>query len=77
MEIKIQKLKNNNTTSNLKKNKFHPEQKSYISKNSNISNTNINITINKNVINSKIIKLAHQNNIFQTKKKKVQKLKFR
>ena len=28
MEIKIQKLKSNNTSSNLKKfNKFHPEQK--------------------------------------------------
>ena len=75
MEIKIQKLKNNNTTSNLKKNKFHPEQKSYISKNSNISNTNINITINKNVINSKIIKLAHQNNIFSNEKEKSSKIK--
>ena len=75
MEIKIQKLKNNNTTSNLKKNKFHPEQKSYISKNSNISNTNINITINKNVINSKIIKIAHQNNIFSNEKEKNSKIK--
>ena len=66
MEIKIQKLKSNNTSSNLKKfNKFHPEQKSYINKNNNnISNTNNNISINKNVMNSKFLKLAHSNHIF-------------
>jgi len=77
MEIKIQKLKSNNTSSNIKKyNKYYPEQKSYISKNSNISNTNINITINKNFINSKIIKLAHPPaNIYSNEKEKNSKNK--
>ena len=61
MEIKIQKIKSNNTPSNIKKYiKFHHEQKSYISKNNhNISNININITNNKNIPNSKVLKLSH------------------
>ena len=77
MEIKIQKLKSNITSSNLKKyNKFHPEQKSYINKNNNnISNTNNNISINKNVMNSKFLKLAHSNHIFSNEKEKNSKIK--
>ena len=72
MEIKIQKLKSNNTSSNIKKyNKFHHEQKTNINKNSNnISNTNINIVINKNNANSKFLKLAHTNNVFSIEKEK-------
>ena len=76
MEIKIQKLKSNNTSSNIKKyNKNYPEQKSYISKNTNISNTNINISINKNLVNSKIIKLVHPPNIYSNEKEKNSKIK--
>ena len=75
MEIKIQKLKSN-TSSNIKKyNKFHHEQKTYINKNNNISNTNINISINKNIANSKYLKLAHSNNIISNEKEKNQKIK--
>ena len=72
MEIKIQKLKSNNTSSNIKKyNKFHHEQKTYMNKNTNnISNTNINIVINKNNANSKFLKLAHSNNVFSNEKEK-------
>ena len=72
MEIKIQKLKSNNTSSNIKKyNKFHHEQKTNMNKNSNnISNTNINIVINKNNANSKFLKLAHANNVFSIEKEK-------
>ena len=72
MEIKIQKLKSNNTSSNIKKyNKFHHEQKTNMNKNSNnISNTNINIVINKNNANSKFLKLAHANNVFSMEKEK-------
>lgn len=72
MEIKIQKIKSNNTSSNLKKyNKYHPEQKSYINKNhNNITNTNINVSISKNTGNSKILKLSHTNNIFSNEKEK-------
>ena len=76
MEIKIQKLKSNNTSSNIKKyNKYNPEQKSYINKNNNLSNTNINISINKNIVNSKIIKLAHPTNINSNEKEKNSKIK--
>ena len=77
MEIKIQKIKSNNTPSNIKKYiKFHHEQKSYISKNNhNISNINININNNKNIPNSKILKLSHSNNIFSNEKDKNTKFK--
>ena len=76
MEIKIQKLKSNNTSSNIKKyNKYNPEQKSYINKNNNLSNANINISINKNIVNSKIIKLAHPANINSNEKEKNSKIK--
>ena len=75
MEIKIQKLKSN-TSSNIKKyNKFHHEQKTYINKTNNISNTNINLSINKNIANSKYLKLAHSNNIISNEKEKNQKIK--
>ena len=59
MEIKIQKIKPNNTSSNIKKyTKFHYEHKN----NSNISNTNNAIYINnKNSFNSKNLKVANQN----------------
>ena len=77
MEIKIQKLKSNNTSSNLKKfNKFHPEQKSYPNKiNNNISNTNNNMNVNKNITNSKYFKLSHSNHIFSNEKDKNSKIK--
>ena len=77
MEIKIQKLKSNNTSSNIKKyNKFHHEQKTYLNKNiNNITNTNCNIIINKNSVNSKFLKLAHPNNIFSNEKEKNSKNK--
>ena len=72
MEIKIQKLKSNNTSSNIKKyKKFNHEQKAYIIKNNNnISNTNFNIIINKNTVNSKFLKLSQSNNIFSNEKEK-------
>ena len=72
MEIKNQKLKASNTSSNLKKySKHQTEIKSNIHKNNNISNTNSIFNINKNNNNCKLLKLAHTNNIFSIDKDKI------
>lgn len=67
MEIKNQKLKSSNTSSNLKKySKYQSEIRANIHKNHNNINTNsiFNINKNNNNNNCKLLKLPHTNNIF-------------
>ena len=72
MEIKNQKLKSSNTSSNLKKySKHQNEIRSHIQKNNNIFNTNNIFNINKNNNNNKLLKLTHTNNIFSNEKDKI------
>ena len=72
MEIKNQKLKSSNTSSNLKKySKQQKEIRTQIQKNNNISTANSIFNINKNNNNNKILKLTHTNNIFSNEKDKI------
>ena len=71
MEIKNQKLKSSNTSSNLKKFNKHQNEIKINYKNNNISNTNSIFNINKINNNCNLIKLAHSNNIFSIEKDKI------
>jgi len=76
MEIKNQKLKSNNTSSNLKKySKYQSEIRANIHKNHNNINTNsiFNINKNNNSNNCKLLKLSHTNIIFSNEKDKINK----
>ena len=78
MEIKNQKLKSSNTSSNLKKySKYQSEIRANIHKNHNNNNTNsiFNINKNNNNNNCKLLKLPHTNNIFSNEKDKINKNK--
>ena len=71
MEIKKQKLKSSNTSSNLKKYNKHQNEIKINNKNNNISNNNIIFEFNKNTNNCKLLKLPHSNNIFSIEKDKI------